>query len=73
MLETLCSVQKYIFCSMKPNILLQIDSSGIFKLQHLFCGGLYINENAKTCCFNKREHSLQIYPPLSHFTMTTWL
>jgi len=51
LLETFCSVQKYIFCSKKPKFLLQIDLSGILNCNAFSVVSSISNENAKNALF----------------------
>ncbi len=52
LLESLTSVQKYSFCSMKPRFSVVNWVKWQYKLQHLFCGALY---NQWKC---KKMHNL---------------
>jgi hypothetical protein len=67
LLETLCSVQKYIFVQWNQRFCCKLTQVAFSNCNTFSVVPSIINENAKTCCFNKREHLFQIYPPLSHY------
>jgi hypothetical protein len=50
--ENVCSVQKYIFCSMKPKLLLEIDLSGIINCNTFSVVPSIIDKNAKNVLFH---------------------